>query len=154
MTRLFPLGFMASLTLCFVLGGAGAAGAQMTIENRDLLSPTERDIYHEQMGNAGGRDEREGYRTGHSDTVRERASTRGTDMSQTGRGMRDGDHGHSADRSHTSADSGITGDGGAHGNGVGGSGSGHRYGPKGDSAGARAGGQGGGSGHGKGKKSR
>lgn len=113
---------LPSLVVCLALGGAGAVLAQMSIENRDILSPTEREIFHEQMGSAETREEREGYRTGHSDTVRERAGTRGTDMSETGRGMRDGDHGHSAD-------SGQRGDGGAHGTGIGGSGSGHQYGP-------------------------
>lgn len=142
--RILPLSLIAG---ALAVGVSSAAPAQMKVENRDLLSPTERDAYHEQMRGAGWED-REGVRTEHSGTVRERASTRGTDMSAPGRGMKDGDHGQGMRDGHAQDQArGPRGDGTAHGAGVGGTGSGHKYGPGG---GGHKGGMGGS--HGKGKK--
>jgi hypothetical protein len=137
------------------------------VEDRDLLSPAERDSYHEQM-REGGWEERQDARTEHSDTVRERTSTRGTDMSANGRSMKDMDHGQGQGQgmsdtgwerretgramrdSHAQGQAmGNMDDGAAHGVGVGGSGSGHKYGPGGSGGGNRGGL---GVSHGKGKK--
>ena len=134
--RMLPLSLIAG---ALAIGASSAAPAQMKVEDRDLLSPAERDAYHEQMRDAGWED-RGRIRTEHSDTVRERASTRGADMSAPGRAMKD---------NHAQGQAtGQRGEGAAHGVGVGGTGSGHKYGPGG---GGNKGGLGGSHGKGKGK---